>query len=97
MSSDSPEPPSSINPNRLRVLSQEMPRESPILGMNRVTIQQPPAVGASNLNPNVGSGIDRHASQRTVSSIGSMPPVVSDAELENLGVGTRPMPLQIRR
>ena len=77
---DSPEPPS-INPARLRVLSQEMPRESPILGLSNVRIQQP-----SNLNPS-SSEINRMASQRTVSSMNSMPPVVSDAELENLGVG----------
>lgn len=83
---ESPEPSQIINPNRLRVLSQEIPRESPILGLNSVNIH--PA-GQSNLNPNVG--IDRMASQRTVSSIGSMPPVVSDAELDNLGVGTRPV------
>ncbi|CZR64252.1 uncharacterized protein PAC_14150 [Phialocephala subalpina] len=89
MPTDSPELSHNINPNRLRVLSQEMPRESPILGLNSVTIQQPAAAGPSTLNPSVG--IDRHASQRTVSSMSSMPPVVSDAELENLGVGTRPM------
>jgi hypothetical protein len=79
---DSPEPLPSINPARLRVLSQELPRESPILGLNNVRIQQP-----SNLNPS--SGINRMASQRTVSSLGDMPPVVSDDELERMGVGAR--------
>ncbi|KUJ14666.1 uncharacterized protein LY89DRAFT_118842 [Mollisia scopiformis] len=83
---DSPEPSQPINPNRLRVLSQEMPRESPILGLNSATIQ--PQAGPSNLNPN--ADINRMASQRTVSSMNSMPPVVSDAELESLGVGMRP-------
>lgn len=94
MPTDSPEPLQNINPNRLRVLSQEMPRESPILGLNSVTIQQPAVAGPSSLSLNTGSGIDRHASQRTVSSMGSMPPVVSDAELESLGVGVRPLQLK---
>ncbi len=84
MPTDSPEPPEAINSNRLRVLSQEIPRESPILGFNSVSIQ--PHTDPSNQNPS--PNIDRMASQRTVSSMSSMPAVVSDVELENLGIGT---------
>jgi hypothetical protein len=67
------------NPTRLRVLSQEMPRESPILGLNSVRIAP---VAATN------NGVRRNDTQRTVSSVSSMgTSVVSDGELERMGVG----------
>jgi hypothetical protein len=71
--------PGNLNPARLRVLSQEMPRESPILGLNTVRIA-----------PDAASNHDvrRKDTQRTVSSVSSMGiSVVSDGELERLGVG----------
>ncbi|KAE9369577.1 hypothetical protein N431DRAFT_443222 [Stipitochalara longipes BDJ] len=78
MPSDSPEP-SNLNPDRLRVLSQEIPRESPILGLNTVRIA--PEATANN-------GVSRYDTQRTVSSESSIGiSVVSDGELERLGVG----------
>ena len=76
--SESPEP-SNLNPDRLRVLSQEMPRESPILGLNSVRMAPQAAVN---------DGVRRNDTQRTVSSVSSMGvSVVSDGELERLGVG----------
>jgi hypothetical protein len=68
-----------------RVLSQEMMRESPVLGqMNPVRFQGP------NASSNMGNGVQRFESQRTVSSVSSMGiSVVSDTELERLGVGSR--------
>jgi hypothetical protein len=76
--SESPEP-SNLNPARLRVLSQEMPRESPILGLNSVRIA--PDATSNNF-------VRRNDTQRTVSSVSSMGiSVVSDGELERLGVG----------
>jgi hypothetical protein len=78
MPSESPEP-SNLNPGRLRVLSQEMPRESPILGLNSVRIAPQPAANG---------GVRRNDTQRTVSSVSSLGiSVVSDGELERLGVG----------
>jgi hypothetical protein len=78
MSSESPEPISS-NPNRLRVLSQEMLRESPVLGLNAVRMA--PQAAAND-------GLRRNDTQRTVSSDSSMGiSIVSDGELERLGVG----------
>jgi hypothetical protein len=70
------------NPNRFRVLSQEMPRESPVLGvMNQVRIIPQAAINNS---------LGRNNTQRTVSSISSMGiDMVSDGELERLGVGSR--------
>lgn len=67
-----------------RVLSQELMRESPILGqMNPVRFQ------GTNTS-NMGNGVQRFESQRTVSSVSSMGiSVVSDTELERLGVGSR--------
>lgn len=76
--SESPEQ-SNLNSDRLRVISQEMPRESPILGLNSVRI-------APQTMPN--DGVRRNDTQRTVSSVSSMGiSVVSDGELERLGVG----------
>lgn len=68
-----------------RVLSQELMRESPVLGqMNPVRMQN--TTQGSNLSGNV----QRFESQRTVSSVSSMGvSVVSDTELERLGVGSR--------
>jgi hypothetical protein len=68
-----------------RVLSQELMRESPVLGqMNPVRMRGTTA--PSNLN----GGVQRFESQRTVSSVSSMGiNIVSDAELERLGVGSR--------
>jgi hypothetical protein len=82
MPSDSPEP-SNLNPDRLRVISQEMTRESPILGLNSIRIA-PQAAG--------NDGLRRNDTQRTVSSVSSMGiSVVSDGELERLGVGVDSM------
>jgi hypothetical protein len=92
--------PDAGNPNRLRVLSQVMARESPILGdMNPVRMYQPPASseGDSGLGRRISqrqpplshsgnSGLGRNVSQRTVDSVIS---VISDRELERLGVGSR--------
>jgi hypothetical protein len=70
-----------------RVLSQELMRESPILGLNPVRMQGAPT-------SNVGGGVQRFESQRTLSSVSSMGiSVVSDTELERLGVGSRSRPL----
>jgi hypothetical protein len=78
MPSESPEP-GNLNPARLRVLSQEMPRESPILGLNSVRIAPDAATN---------DGVRRNDTQRTISSVSSMGiSVVSDGELERLGVG----------
>lgn len=78
MPSESPEP-GNLNPARLRVLSQEMPRESPILGLNSVRIAP---------DATTNDGMRRNDTQRTVSSVSSMGiSVVSDGELERLGVG----------
>jgi hypothetical protein len=78
MPSESPEP-GNLNPDRLRVLSQEMPRESPILGLN--SVRMAPQAAANN-------GVRRNDTQRTVSSVSSFGiSVVSDGELERLGVG----------
>jgi hypothetical protein len=68
-----------------RVLSQELMRESPVLGqMNPVRMQN--TTQGSNLSGNV----QRFESQRTVSSVSSMGvSVVSDTELERLGFGSR--------
>ena len=68
-----------------RVLSQELMRESPVLGqLNPVRLQGATAPG------NLGGGVQRFESQRTVSSVSSMGiSVVSDTELERLGVGSR--------
>lgn len=70
-----------------RVLSQELMRESPVLGqMNPVRMQAQAA--PSNLGG--GGGVQRFESQRTVSSVSSMGiSIVSDTELERLGVGNR--------
>jgi hypothetical protein len=92
--------PETGNPNRLRVLSQAMARESPILGdMNPVRMYQPPASseGDSGLDRKISqrqppllhsgnSGLGRNVSQRTMDSVIS---VISDGELERLGVGSR--------
>ncbi|KAH8661577.1 hypothetical protein BGZ60DRAFT_413475 [Tricladium varicosporioides] len=67
-----------------RLLSGQYPAtESPVLGMqNPVTIHAPQPAA---LQP---SGLGRNVSQRTVSSVSSMgPSVISDTELERLGVG----------
>jgi hypothetical protein len=78
MSSESPEP-SISNPWRLRVLSQEMLRESPVLGLNAVRMA--PQAAAND-------GLRRNDTQRTVNSDSSMGiSIVSDGELERLGVG----------
>jgi hypothetical protein len=91
--------PDAGNPNRLRVLSQVIARESPILGdMNPVRMYQPPASseGDSGSGRNISqrqpplshsgnSGLRRNVSQRTVDSMIS---VISDGELERLGVGS---------
>ncbi len=78
MPSEIPEP-SNLNPARLRVLSQEMLRESPILGLNSVRIAP---------DATTNHDIRRNDTQRTVSSVSSMGmSVVSDGELERLGVG----------
>jgi hypothetical protein len=81
MPSESPIP-SVTDSSRLRVLSQEMPRESPVLGgMNPVRMM--PQVATSN-------GMGRNDTQRTVSSVSSMGvDVISDRELERLGVGSK--------
>jgi hypothetical protein len=92
--------PDAGNPNRLRVLSQPMARESPILGnMNPVRMYQPPASSEGDsgvgrkisqrqppLSHSGNSGLGRNVSQRTVDSVIS---VISDGELERLGVGSR--------
>ena len=85
MPSESPEP-NLANPNRLRMLGQEMARESPVLGLNSVRMTPQTAMD---------DGVRRNDTQRTVSSVSSMGiSVVSDGELERLGVGvddrTRP-------
>ncbi|KAH8791618.1 hypothetical protein BGZ57DRAFT_602176 [Hyaloscypha finlandica] len=78
MPSESPEP-RNLNPDRLRVISQEMPRESPILGLN--SVRMAPQAAAND-------GLRRNDTQRTVSSVSSLGmSVVSDGELERLGVG----------
>jgi hypothetical protein len=78
MPSESPEP-RNLNPDRLRVISQEMPRESPILGLN--SVRMAPQTAAND-------GLRRNDTQRTVSSVSSMGmSVISDGELERLGVG----------
>ena len=78
MSSESPEP-IAQNPDRLRVLSQEMQRESPVLGLN--SVRMAPQAAAND-------GVRRNDTQRTVDSESSMGiSVVSDGELERLGVG----------
>jgi hypothetical protein len=68
-----------------RVLSQELMRESPVLGrMNPVRMQ------GTNVPRDTGGGVQRFESQRTVSSVSSLGvSVVSDTELERLGVGSR--------
>jgi hypothetical protein len=92
--------PDAGNPNRLRVLSQAMARESPILGdMNPVRMYQPPASSEGDgglgrkisqrqppLSHSGNSALGRNVSQRTVDSVIS---VISDGELERLGVGSR--------
>jgi hypothetical protein len=81
MPSESPVP-SNTNPDRLRVLSQEMPRESPVLGDMHPVRMMPPAA--------LNNGLGRNNTQRTVSTVSSMGiDMVSDGELERLGVGSR--------
>jgi hypothetical protein len=80
MPSESPIP-SVTDPSRLRVLSQEMSRESPVLGgMNPVRMIPQPVTN---------SDLGRNDTQRTASSVSSMGiDMVSDGELERLGVGS---------
>lgn len=66
-----------------RALSSEFQRESPILGNSHLPVRifAPPPLSRSHQN------IMRNASQKTVSSMGSIGPMVSDEELDRLGVG----------
>ena len=67
-----------------RLLGEESMRESAVLGaMNPIWIEG--TTGPSNLS----GGVHRFESQRTVSSVSSMGiSVVSNTELERLGVGS---------
>ncbi|KAH7369806.1 hypothetical protein BKA65DRAFT_5549 [Rhexocercosporidium sp. MPI-PUGE-AT-0058] len=82
--------PSNSAPGRLRVISQDYSRESPVLGLRNPVVIQNPAITM------LGGGLGRNDSQRTVSSISTMGPVIRDEELENLGIGARPQPLRFR-
>lgn len=83
--------PSNSAPGRLRVISQDYPRESPVLGLEHPVIIQNPAITS------LGGGLGRNESQRTVSSMSTMGPIIGDDELENLGIGARPQPLRFRQ
>jgi hypothetical protein len=76
-----------------RVLSQQMLRESPVLGHNNpVRMFQLPQPSATRLSG--GAPPERNQSQRTVSTVSSMGvSIVSDGELERLGVGSSGMNL----
>jgi hypothetical protein len=88
-----------VNPARLRVLSQNTPRESPILGNDPTHVRLlPQGTGSTSSGPMVmtggglglglGGGLSRNDTQRTVSTVSSMgPSVISDTELDRMGVG----------
>jgi hypothetical protein len=80
-----PERDSSRLDPRTRILSQEMLRESPVLGdLSAVRMMQGSPVSYNNTEVDV----ERNPSQRTVSSVSSMGvSVVSDGELERSGIG----------
>jgi hypothetical protein len=62
--------------------------ESPLLGEGSLTFPQTAVSGAGGVNN--GLGVGRMNTQRTVSTVSSMGiSVVSDGELERLGVGSR--------
>jgi len=65
-----------------RILSSEFQRESPILG-NRHPVRMYAPPPSSKLQQN----LTRNASQKTVSSMSSIGHMVSDEELDRLGVG----------
>lgn len=62
-----------------RVMAQEMIRESPVLGIKNPVVIQAQSKTLTDLK--------RNESQRTIGSVSSMPSVISDRELDRLGVG----------
>ncbi len=82
-----------VNPGRLGSLREEAPRDSIMLGHQSppTTQHQPPPSAADRWVAGTGNGIGRNESQRTVSSDSSMGiSIISDTELERLGVGSIP-------
>ena len=72
-----------------RIVSQEIARESPVLGQNNSVRFQQPEPAATWLSSG-SAPPERNQSQKTVSSVSSIGvSVVSDGELERLGVGSR--------
>jgi hypothetical protein len=71
-----------INPARLRVMSQETPRESPVLGNDPTHVRLLPEGTGSTIQ---GGGLMRNNTVSTVSSMGQS--IISDGALERMGVG----------